>query len=162
MISIKAFSSRLFPLFKGRPNSECVQLQSINNFSSKARVRRDKHRRFQARDYEIERFALKTIARDQRRDAQLRLKAQMQLHSLPANSRPISVHDRCVVSGRGRGMVNEFRISRIVMRDWAHRGLLPGVTKSSWWRINLDIKSYHRIRTLSQQQIINDTRKWHR
>jgi small subunit ribosomal protein S14 len=61
-----------------------------------------------------------------------RMDARMQLAKLPRNSSEIRLRNRCELSGRPRGFVRKFRLSRIALRELALRGLLPGVTKSSW------------------------------
>lgn len=58
--------------------------------------------------------------------------AAHKLHKLPKNGAPIRVRRRCQFTGRSRGIYKKFMISRIVFREMAHRGLIPGVTKSSW------------------------------
>ncbi|XWK85700.1 MAG: 30S ribosomal protein S14 [Phormidium sp.] len=55
-----------------------------------------------------------------------------QIQQLPRNSSPIRLRNRCWVTGRPRGYYRDFGLSRHVLREWAHQGLLPGVVKSSW------------------------------
>jgi small subunit ribosomal protein S14 len=55
-----------------------------------------------------------------------------QLRQLPLNSSPTRIHNRCMVTGRPKGYIRKFGLSRITFREMAHKGLLPGVTKSSW------------------------------
>jgi small subunit ribosomal protein S14 len=57
---------------------------------------------------------------------------QRKLQQLPLNSSPIRQRNRCWVTGRSRGYYRDFGLSRNVLREWAHQGLLPGVVKSSW------------------------------
>lgn len=54
------------------------------------------------------------------------------LEKLPRNSLKIRVRNRCWVTGRSRSYYRDFGVSRHVLREMAHEGLLPGVTKSSW------------------------------
>jgi small subunit ribosomal protein S14 len=54
------------------------------------------------------------------------------IQQLPRNSAPTRLHNRCWVTGRPRGYYRDFGLSRNVLREWAHQGLLPGVVKSSW------------------------------
>jgi small subunit ribosomal protein S14 len=54
------------------------------------------------------------------------------IQQLPRNSAPNRRHNRCWVTGRPRGYYRDFGLSRNVLREWAHQGLLPGVVKSSW------------------------------
>nr|YP_009145470.1 ribosomal protein S14 [Monomorphina parapyrum]AKL78943.1 ribosomal protein S14 [Monomorphina parapyrum] len=55
-----------------------------------------------------------------------------QLQKLPRDSSFSRLHNRCLVTGRGRGFYRMFGLSRHVLRDMSHYGFLPGVTKSSW------------------------------
>jgi small subunit ribosomal protein S14 len=54
------------------------------------------------------------------------------IQQLPRNSAATRLHNRCWVTGRPRGYYRDFGLSRNVLREWAHQGLLPGVVKSSW------------------------------
>ncbi len=54
------------------------------------------------------------------------------LSRLPRNSNPIRVHNRCMLTGRPKGYMRQFGVSRIVFREMASQGLIPGVKKASW------------------------------
>jgi len=54
------------------------------------------------------------------------------LQKLPKNASPVRVKNRCAVSGRGRGYMRDFGVSRIVFRELARDGKIPGVKKASW------------------------------
>ncbi|GAA0375349.1 30S ribosomal protein S14 [Bacillus horti] len=54
------------------------------------------------------------------------------LSKLPRDASPTRLHSRCEVSGRPRGFLRKFKVSRIVFRELAHKGQIPGVKKSSW------------------------------
>ncbi|QKS72990.1 30S ribosomal protein S14 [Paenalkalicoccus suaedae] len=54
------------------------------------------------------------------------------LAKLPRNSSPTRLNSRCEVTGRPRGYMRKFKLSRIKFRDLAHKGQLPGVKKASW------------------------------
>jgi Ribosomal protein S14 len=54
------------------------------------------------------------------------------LAKLPKNSNPIRLHNRCSLTGRPKGYIRIFGISRIQFREMASKGLIPGVTKASW------------------------------
>ncbi|MGC6584088.1 30S ribosomal protein S14 [Paenibacillus sp. Dod16] len=54
------------------------------------------------------------------------------LQKLPRDSSATRLHNRCTVSGRPRGYISKFGVSRIVFRELAHKGQIPGVKKSSW------------------------------
>ncbi len=64
-----------------------------------------------------------------------KLKAQgeyQELSLLPRNSNPIRLHNRCNLTGRPKGYMRQFGISRIAFRELASKGLIPGVKKASW------------------------------
>jgi small subunit ribosomal protein S14 len=54
------------------------------------------------------------------------------LQALPRNSSPIRLHNRCSITGRPKGYMRQFGISRIQFREMASKGLIPGVRKASW------------------------------
>ncbi|HOO68755.1 MAG: 30S ribosomal protein S14 [Bacteroidales bacterium] len=54
------------------------------------------------------------------------------LAKLPKNSSPVRLHNRCSITGRPKGYMREFGISRIQFREMASNGLIPGVRKASW------------------------------
>ncbi|MBP6609475.1 MAG: 30S ribosomal protein S14 [Paludibacter sp.] len=54
------------------------------------------------------------------------------LQALPRNSSPIRAHNRCSITGRPKGYMRQFGISRIQFREMASKGLIPGVKKASW------------------------------
>ncbi len=54
------------------------------------------------------------------------------LSKLPRNSSPTRLNNRCEVTGRPRGYLRKFKLSRIKFRELAHKGQVPGVKKSSW------------------------------
>jgi small subunit ribosomal protein S14 len=64
-----------------------------------------------------------------------KLKAEgdfQELSRLPRNSSPIRLHNRCKLTGRPKGYMRQFGISRIAFRELASKGLIPGVKKASW------------------------------
>jgi len=58
--------------------------------------------------------------------------AVVQLHKMPRDASPSRVRNRCSQTGRSRGFLRKFGISRIALRDLALEGQIPGVVKSSW------------------------------
>ena len=54
------------------------------------------------------------------------------LDKLPKNSSPVRLHNRCKLTGRPRGYMRKFGISRVTFRELASAGKIPGITKSSW------------------------------
>nr|YP_009632325.1 ribosomal protein S14 [Parallela transversalis]AYQ22914.1 ribosomal protein S14 [Parallela transversalis] len=61
-----------------------------------------------------------------------KLALHRELQKLPKNSSPSRLHNRCLITGRSRGYYRNFGLSRHVLREMAHQGLLPGVQKASW------------------------------
>ena len=54
------------------------------------------------------------------------------LDKLPKNSSPVRLHNRCLLTGRPKGYMRKFGISRVTFREMASAGKIPGVTKASW------------------------------
>ena len=54
------------------------------------------------------------------------------LQKLPVNASPIRMHNRCKLTGRPKGYMRQFGLSRVTFREMANNGLIPGVTKASW------------------------------
>lgn len=58
--------------------------------------------------------------------------ARVSLNKMPRDSSPNRLRNRCSLTGRARGYLRKFGLSRLCFREMAHRGLIPGVTKASW------------------------------
>ncbi|HLO38953.1 MAG TPA: 30S ribosomal protein S14, partial [Lacibacter sp.] len=54
------------------------------------------------------------------------------LQTLPKNASPVRLHNRCKITGRPKGYMRQFGISRIQFREMASNGLIPGLRKASW------------------------------
>ncbi len=54
------------------------------------------------------------------------------LDKLPRNASPVRLHNRCKLTGRPKGYMRKFGICRVVFRDMANEGKIPGITKASW------------------------------
>ncbi|MDO9362888.1 MAG: 30S ribosomal protein S14 [Sphingopyxis sp.] len=75
---------------------------------------------------------LKAIAADTSLDDGERLIARLKMAEIPRNGNPTRVRNRCDLTGRPRAYYRKFRLSRIMLRNLANKGLIPGVVKSSW------------------------------
>ena len=75
---------------------------------------------------------LKAIANDESRDETERLIARLKMAEVPRNGNPTRIRNRCELTGRSRAYYRKFRLSRLMLREMANKGLIPGVTKSSW------------------------------
>lgn len=75
----------------------------------------------------------KLIKKYEAKRAQLKAEGDyVGLSRLPRNSNPIRLHNRCKLTGRPRGYMRQFGVSRITFREMASQGLIPGVKKASW------------------------------
>jgi small subunit ribosomal protein S14 len=97
----------------------------------KKHLQKDFKRRICAQRFERRRLVLKTNQNHSFFSAQKRFLALTQLSKLDKNSSKVKVRNRCVSTGRARGVYNFFRIARTMIRDLASKGLLPGVRKAS-------------------------------
>ena len=73
----------------------------------------------------VERYA-------QKRAALLEAGDYVGLQKLPKNASPVRKHNRCQLTGRPKGYMRQFGISRVTFREMASAGLIPGITKASW------------------------------
>ncbi len=91
----------------------------------------NRRKRMVARDA-AKRKSLKDIIMNKKVSLEERFAAQIKLAKMPRNGAPSRVRNRCELTGRARGFFRKFKVSRICIRYLAGRGMLPGVTKSSW------------------------------
>ncbi|KAJ9070411.1 40S ribosomal protein mrp2, mitochondrial [Entomophthora muscae] len=96
------------------------------------RVIRDMRNRQLVSSYEVIRQAYRYIARNEENPIKLRYQAQLALNSIPRPARLAAIKNRCVESGRGRGIFRAFRMCRTQFRNKALNGDLPGVIKAQW------------------------------
>lgn len=82
--------------------------------------------------YAERRAALKKIINNPASTPQEVDAAQLTLQKFPRNSSPVRVRNRCSQTGRARGYLRKFGLSRIALRELALQGQIPGVVKSSW------------------------------
>ncbi|CAL9021940.1 unnamed protein product [Prunus brigantina] len=93
---------------------------------------RDHHRRLLAAKYELRRNLYKALCKDPSLPGDLREENRFKLSKLPRNSSFTRVRNRCIFSGRARAVYETFRMSRIVFRTLASKGMLNGIKKASW------------------------------
>lgn len=100
--------------------------------AKKSSIEKNKKRiRLDARHYK-KRLELKAIVKDASLPLEDRLKAQGLLQRIPRNASPVRIRKRCALTGRPRGYIGLFNLSRIKFRELALQGVLPGVKKASW------------------------------
>ncbi|SET69626.1 30S ribosomal protein S14 [Oceanicella actignis] len=95
-------------------------------------IEREKKRQRLVAKFAAKREALKAIANDQSLPMEERFKARLKLAKLPRNSSPTRLRNRCEVTGRPRAYYRKLKMSRIALRDFASKGEIPGMVKSSW------------------------------
>jgi small subunit ribosomal protein S14 len=95
-------------------------------------INKNERRKKLAKKYAGRYARLKAVANDESRDDTERLIARLKLAEIPRNGNPTRIRNRCQVTGRPRAYYRKFRLSRIMLRELANKGLIPGVTKSSW------------------------------
>ena len=100
--------------------------------AKKSAVERNLKRQRLAQRFAAKREALKAIARDTDKPVEERFAAQLKLASLPRNSAPSRIRNRCQVTGRPRAYYRKLKMSRIALRQLASHGLIQGMVKSSW------------------------------
>lgn len=89
-------------------------------------IARERKRQKMVDKYATRRVELKKLAKNGD------VEAQIALDKLPKDSSPVRLHNRCRLTGRPRGYMRRFGICRVVFREMANDGKIPGVTKSSW------------------------------
>ncbi len=95
-------------------------------------VNKNERRKKLVKKYASRYAKLKAIADNQSADDTERLMARLKLAEIPRNANPTRVRNRCATTGRPRGYYRKFGLCRIELRDLANKGMVPGVTKSSW------------------------------
>ena len=100
--------------------------------AKKSCIIKNEKRKEVVKQYAEQRAELKAAIRNPASSFEERMEAQQRLQALPRNASPSRVRNRCLISGRSRGFLRRFGMSRIDFRLLALRGDIPGVTKSSW------------------------------
>ncbi len=97
------------------------------------RMQKDHTRRLLVQQHEADRTLYKAMTQDASLPLEMRLQVQRLFETeLPRDSAAARVKNRCVLTGRPRAVHRFARVSRIMLRQLAHYGLLPGVSKASW------------------------------
>ena len=93
---------------------------------------RELKRRIMVEKFKVKRDALNEIISDSNSSSEQKQEARKKLQSLPRNSSPVRLRNRCSLTGRPRGVYSKFGIGRSKLRDLMMRGEVPGVIKASW------------------------------
>ncbi len=100
--------------------------------AKKSSVERNLKRQRLVAKYAAKKAELKKILKDPKTSDEDFFAAQRKLCKIPRNASKIRIRNRCSITGRSRGYMGKFGVSRITFRELALDGKLPGVTKSSW------------------------------
>ena len=100
--------------------------------AKRSKIVKNEQRRAVVARYAERRAALKEIIRAPSTSAGERAAAQAELARQPRDASPVRLRNRDAVDGRPRGHLRKFGLSRVRVRELAHRGELPGVRKASW------------------------------
>lgn len=102
------------------------------SYSNLKAIRKDQHRRQTVAKFEKDRLHLRAILRNKILPEAVQCKASADLALHPRDASITRVRNRCVQTGRGRGVVSEFGLSRMKFRKLADFGMIAGVTRSTW------------------------------
>ncbi len=93
---------------------------------------RDQKRRRTVEKFKARRAALLEVMHDSRATDEAKEAARDKLQKLPRDASPVRLRNRCLLTGRPRGVYRKFGLGRNKLRDLALRGEVPGVIKASW------------------------------
>jgi len=100
--------------------------------AKKSSIARQKKRERLVANKKEKRAKFKAIILDMTKPIEDRLAAVDALNKMPKNSSAVRLRNRCQFTGRSRGFLRKFKLSRICFREMANQGLIPGVVKASW------------------------------
>ena len=100
--------------------------------AKKSMIMRQRHRERSVKRFAKRRAELKELIRDPKTSDEDKAEAQKKLQTLPRDSNPIRLRNRCALTGRSRGFYRKFGLSRTKLRETTMRGEIPGVRKASW------------------------------
>jgi small subunit ribosomal protein S14 len=100
--------------------------------AKKSMVEKNARRARIVKKYAAKRVALKELIRNPKTSEDARVAAQQKLQSLPKDSNPIRLRNRCAITGRTRGYYRKFGLGRTKLRETTMRGEIPGLRKASW------------------------------
>ncbi|MCS6853716.1 MAG: 30S ribosomal protein S14 [Elioraea sp.] len=95
-------------------------------------IERNKKRERMAQRDAAKRAALKAVIRSKETSPEERFAAMLKLAKMPRNGSPVRVRLRCALTGRPRGNYRKFKLCRVMLRELASQGQIPGMIKASW------------------------------
>jgi small subunit ribosomal protein S14 len=100
--------------------------------AKKSSIEKNGRRQKLTKQYAERRAKLKQLASDKNAPMEDRFAATLKLAELPRNSSATRIHNRCAVTGRPKAYYRKLKMSRIALREFGNKGLIPGLVKSSW------------------------------
>ncbi|MBV5271177.1 MAG: 30S ribosomal protein S14 [Afipia sp.] len=100
--------------------------------AKKSSVEKNNRRQRMTKNAAAKRAKLKAIIADKKKPMEERFAATIKLAEMPRNSSATRIRNRCEISGRARSVYRKQKMSRIAIRDYGSKGLIPGLVKSSW------------------------------
>ena len=100
--------------------------------AKKSMIAKNKRRAELVERYREQRTELISVIKDPNASLEAKREAYAAIAKMPRDASPTRYRNRCGITGRPRGYLRQFGMSRIAVRELAHRGELPGVMKSSW------------------------------
>jgi small subunit ribosomal protein S14 len=100
--------------------------------AKKSSIEKNERRRRMTKNKAAKRAKLKAIVMDKKVSIEDRFNAVLKLSELPRNSAKERIRNRCEVTGRPRATYRKLKMSRLALREYGAKGLIPGLVKSSW------------------------------
>lgn len=100
--------------------------------AKKSLIARNNKRIKMAENQKAQRTELRAKLKDPSLGFEAKQEVMFKLQSLPRNGAKVRVLNRCQISGRPKAVYRKFKVSRLVLRELAHRGMVPGMRKASW------------------------------
>jgi small subunit ribosomal protein S14 len=100
--------------------------------AKKSSIEKNERRRRMTKNKAGKRAKLKAIVMDKKVSIEDRFNAVLKMSELPRNSAKERIRNRCLISGRPRAVYRKLGMSRLALREYGAKGLIPGLVKSSW------------------------------
>jgi len=100
--------------------------------AKKSKVARQQQREELVKKYQERRKELRKLSTDPKVSLEERMEARAAMALMPRNSSEVRMRNRCKITGRPRGYIRRLGMSRNMLRELAHQGVLPGIRKASW------------------------------
>jgi small subunit ribosomal protein S14 len=100
--------------------------------AKKSSIEKNNRRKRMTKNAAPKRAKLKAIIADKKKPMEERFAATLKLSEMPRNSSATRIRNRCEITGRPRSVYRKSKMSRIAIREYGSKGLIPGLVKSSW------------------------------